>query len=57
MQMAKGLNDLHGFFFDHNYGNELYKDNEEWAEEKRREEADFWDEMAAVGVTPEDVYD
>lgn len=57
MQMAKGLDDLHGFFFDPNYGNELYKNNEAWAEEKRREEADFWDEMAAVGVTPEDVYD
>lgn len=57
LKMAKALNDLHGFFADPEYGNTLFRSNEEWEEEKIREERDFWNEMADLGVTPEDVYD
>ena len=57
LKMAKALNDLHGFFADPEYSNTLFRSNEEWEEEKIREERDFWNEMADLGVTPEDVYD
>lgn len=57
LKMAKALNDLHGFFADPEYVNTLYKENEAWEEEKMREERSFWNEMADLGVTPEDVYD
>ena len=57
LKMAKALNDLHGFFADPEYFNTLYKENEAWEQEKIREERDFWNEMADLGVTPEDVYD
>ena len=57
LKMAKALNDLHGFFTDPKYIDTLFKSNEEWEKEKIREERDFWNEMADLGVTPEDVYD
>lgn len=57
LQMAKALNDLHGFFADPEYVDALFKSNDEWEKEKIREERDFWNEMADLGVTPEDVYD
>lgn len=57
LKMAKALNDLHGFFADPEYINTLCRENEAWEEEKIREERDFWNEMADLGVTPEDVYD
>lgn len=57
LKMAKALNDLHGFFADPEYVDAFYKENEAWEEEKMREERSFWNEMADLGVTPEDVYD
>nr|DAF62364.1 MAG TPA: hypothetical protein [Myoviridae sp. ctIty1] len=57
LKMAKALNDLHGFFANPEYIDRLCRANEEWQEEKIREERDFWREMADLGVTPEDVYD
>lgn len=57
LQMAKALNDLHGFFADPEYVDSLFESNDEWEKEKIREERDFWNEMADLGVAPEDVYD
>ncbi len=57
LKMAKALNDLHGFFADPEYVDALFESNDEWEKEKIREERDFWNEMADLGVTPEDVYD
>lgn len=57
LKMAKALNDLHGFFADPEYADTLFRSNEEWEKEKINEERDFWNEMADLGVTPEDVYD
>lgn len=60
MKIAKGFNDLHGWFSNPVYLEEEIAEAEEqafYARQRRDEEASFWEEMAAVGVTPEDVYD
>ena len=60
MRIAKGFNDLHGWFSNPVYLEEEIAEAEEqafYARQRRDEEASFWEEMAAVGVTPEDVYD
>lgn len=60
MKIAKGFNDLHGWFSNPVYLEEEIAESEEqafYAKQRRDEEASFWEEMAAVGVTPEDVYD
>ena len=52
MKIAKGFNPV--------YLEEEIAEAEEqafYAKQRRDEEASFWEEMAAVGVTPEDVYD
>lgn len=60
MKLAKGFNDLHGWFADPEYLEEEIREYEEaeyYARQRRADEESFWEEMAAVGVTPEDVYD
>lgn len=60
MKIAKGFNDLHGWFADPEYLEEEireYEEEEYYARQRRADEESFWEEMAAVGVTPEDVYD
>jgi len=60
MKIAKGFNDLHGWFSNPVYLEEEIAEAEErayYAEQRKRDEDSFWEEMAAVGVTPEDVYD
>ena len=59
MKIAKGFNDLHGWFSNPIYLEEIAEAEERafYAKQRRDEEASFWEEMAAVGVTPEDVYD
>lgn len=60
MKLAKGFNDLHGWFSDPEYLEEEIREYEEaeyYARQRKEDEDSFWEEMAAVGVTPEDVYD
>lgn len=60
MKIAKGFNDLHGWFSNPAYLKAEIEEAEErayYAEQRKRDEDSFWEEMAAVGVTPEDVYD
>jgi hypothetical protein len=60
IRIAKGFNDLHGWFSNPAYLKaeiEEAEDRAYYAEQRRRDEDSFWEEMAAVGVTPEDVYD
>lgn len=60
MKIAKGFNDLHGWFANPAYLKKEIEDAEEaeyYARQRKEDEDSFWEEMAAVGVTPEDVYD
>ena len=60
MKIAKGFNDLHGWFANPAYLKKEIEEAEEaeyYARQRKEDEDSFWEEMAAVGVTPEDVYD